>query len=96
VEQASGNVLDAGGVRGLVRETVPGGAWTLRSSDWPLVGPVPEKRGWDDVPTCHRVNAKGWRCVALDLSDHAGEGSSTWGNKSAAFGQPLDREAWGL
>jgi glycosyltransferase involved in cell wall biosynthesis len=89
-------VVDAGGVRGLVRETVPGGAWTLRSSDWPLVGPVPEKRGWDDVPTCHRVNGKGWRCVALDLSDHAGEGSSTWGNGSAAFGQPLDREAWGL
>ena len=88
--------VDAGGVRGLVRETVPGGAWTLRSADWPRIGPVPEKRGWDDVPTCKRLGRDGFRVVALDLCVHAGEGSSTWGNKSAAFGQPLDRARWGL
>jgi hypothetical protein len=80
----------------LVRETVPGGAWTLRSADWPRIGPIPEKAGWDDVPTCRKVNGKGGRCVSLDLCDHAGEGASTWGNSSARFGKPLDREAWGL
>jgi glycosyltransferase involved in cell wall biosynthesis len=89
-------VVDAGGVRGLVRETVPGGAWTLRSVDWPRIGPIPEQAGWDDVPTCRKVNGKGGRCVSLDLSTHAGEGASTWGNKSAAYGKPLDRERWGV
>jgi glycosyltransferase involved in cell wall biosynthesis len=88
--------VDAGGVRGLVRATVPGGAWTLRSAEWPTIGPVPEAVGWDDVPTCRRLGGEGRRVVALDLADHVGVAHSTWGNGSAALGTPLDRGRWGL
>lgn len=90
------NTIDVGRVRGLVRATVPGGAWTLRSADWPSIGPVPERVGWDDVPTCRRLVGEGRRVIALDLADHLGVEHSTWGNGSAAFGEPLDRRAWGL
>jgi hypothetical protein len=89
-------VIEVDGVRGLWRETVPGGAWTLRAAEWPQIGPVPEKKGWDDVPTCRRLNANGRKCVALDLADHAGVDSSTWGNGSKKFEKPLDRVRWGL
>jgi len=89
-------VVDAGGLRGLIRATVPGGAWTLRSAEWPTIGPVPERVGWDDVPTCRRVNDSGRRCVAVDLVDHAGIDHSTWGNASQRWAQPLDRDRWGL
>lgn len=84
------------GIKALRRETVPGGAWTLRSTSWAEIGPVPEVKGWDDVPTCHRLNAAGKKCVALDLADHAGVELSTWGNNSPAYGQPLDRDRWGI
>lgn len=84
------------GEKGLVRDTVPGGAWTLRSADWPSIGPVPEKRGWDDVPTCRRMGEQKRVCVALDLAVHAGADSSTWGNGSKRFEKPLDRARWGL
>lgn len=88
--------VEYGGVRGLVRETVPGGAWTLMAANWSIIGPVPEKAGWDDVPTCRRMNQLGWRNVAVDLADHAGVELSTWGNGSQKFAKPLNREAWGL
>ena len=88
--------VEAGGLRGLWRETVPGGAWTLRSKDWPAIGPVPERVGWDDVPTCRRVTESGRRCIAVDLCDHAGVDLSTWGNGSQRFGKPLDKEKLGL
>lgn len=88
--------IECGGVEGLVRKTAPGGAWTLRAKDWPKIGPVPEAKGWDDVPTCARVISRGGRVVQLELADHIGEDLSTWGNDSAKFRRPLDREAWGL
>lgn len=89
-------VVDSGDVRGLIRATVPGGAWTLRSADWPRIGPVPERVGWDDVPTCRRLVGEGRQVIALDLAEHLGVEHSTWGNGSAAFGRPLDRERLGL
>lgn len=88
--------IEYGGVVGLVRDSVPGGAWTLRASDWPKIRPVPEAPGWDDVPTCDRLRRKGYRVCALDLAEHLGEDLSTWGNDSARHGTPLDRGRWGL
>jgi glycosyltransferase involved in cell wall biosynthesis len=88
--------VEYGGVCGLVRDSVPGGAWTLRAKDWPKIRPVPEASGWDDVPTCDRLRRKGYRVCALDLAEHLGEDLSTWGNDSARHGTPLDRAAWGL
>lgn len=89
-------LITCGGVKGLIRDTAPGGAWTLRAKDWPRIGPVPEAPGWDDVPTCDRLRRKGYRVAQLDLATHVGEGISTWGNDSARHGKPLDRAAWGL
>lgn len=86
----------AGGEKALVRDTAPGGAWTFRAADWPLIGPVPEATGWDDVPTCNRLTAAGYRVAQMDLAEHIGEGLSTWGNNSQAFARPLDRAKWGV
>lgn len=88
--------IEFGGVPGLVRDSAPGGTWTLRARDWPKIGPIPEAAGWDDVPTCERLRAKGYRVAQLDLADHLGQDASTWGNGSERFGRPLDRAAWGF
>jgi len=88
--------IEVGGLKALVRDTAPGGAWTLRAVDWRVVGPVPEAVGWDDVPTCRRVIARGYRVCQIDLADHIGEDRSTWGNDSRRYGKPLDKKVWGL
>lgn len=80
----------AGGVHGITRTCVPGSGWTLRSSDWPTIGPVPEMPGEDDVPTCARLHAAGRLLVAVDIADHLAEHASTWGNQSHRFARPLD------
>lgn len=80
----------AGNVTGLLRPSVPGSGWTFRSSDWPLIGPVPEIAGHDDVPTCQRLVAAGRLLVAIDVADHRGEHASTWGNESHKYAKPLD------
>lgn len=89
----------ARGVEGpvLIRDTVCGGAWTLRSVDYDRVFPVSTVRGWDDVPKCRELAADGLRVGAVDVADHAGEGSSTWGNQSHLWEQAsikAVRERW--
>ena len=81
----------AGGVTGLLRPSLPGSGWTFRSRDWPTIGPVPETRGHDDVPTCERLVRDGHLLVAVDIADHLGEEVSTWGNQSGQYAKPLDR-----
>jgi glycosyltransferase involved in cell wall biosynthesis len=88
--------IEAGGVAALVRDTAPGGAWTLRAKDWSVIGPVPEAPGWDDVPTCNRLRTKGYRVCQIDLADHVGEKHSTWGNISNVLAKPLDRKVWNV
>ena len=88
--------IESGGVKGLIRDTAPGGTWTLRAKDWNRIGPVPETKGWDDVPTCQRLKEHGFRVAQIDAADHVGEGHSTWGNGAGRMAQPLNREAWGL
>jgi len=89
-------MVEAGGVRALIRDTAPGGTWTLRARDWKVIGPVPESQGYDDVPTCRRLTARGYRVCQIDLADHVGEEVSTWGNASYTYAEPLDREKWGI
>lgn len=89
-------LIISGGVKALVRDTAPGGTWTLRARDWGRIGPVPEAVGWDDVPTCRRLNSLGYRVAQIDVADHVGEDHSTWGNNSRIDARPLDREKWGL
>ena len=83
----------------LIRETVPGGAWTYRAVDYPLIFPVPTRAGWDDVPTCRRLNGAGFRVGAVDLAAHVGEEQSSWGNVSYLYEvETVDevKAAWGL
>lgn len=83
--------ITVGGVKALLRPTVPGGGWTLRAADWlSHIGPIPEIKGHDDVPTCRRLVDQGYLLAACDLADHAGENLSTWGNSSARYAKPLD------
>jgi len=81
-----------GGVPALIRDSAPGGVWTLRAKDWPTIAPVPEAAGWDDVPTCERLRSKGYQVAQLDLAEHIGQDHSTWGNGSEKFRKPLDPE----
>lgn len=83
----------------LIRETVPGGAWTYRNSDYETVFPVPTKPGWDDVPTCRRLNGQGFRVGAVDLSANLGVDKSSWGNMSYTYQTETVEQvkaAWGL
>lgn len=89
-------LVTAGGVKALVRDTAPGGTWTMRARDWPTIGHVPELRGWDDVPKCRELRERGFRVAQMDAATHIGEDHSTWGNRSQPYAKPLDREAWGL
>lgn len=84
--------VEYGGVPALIRDSAPGGVWTLRASDWPTIGPVPEAAGWDDVPACERLRNKGYQVAQLDLAEHVGQKHSTWGNGSERFRTPLDPE----
>lgn len=90
-------MIESGGVRALVRDTAPGGTWTLRARDWEMVGPVPEAFGYDDVPACNRLRAMGYRVCQLDLAEHIGEELSTWGNGSSSWRtSKIDKAAWGM
>lgn len=79
-----------GGITGLRRTCVPGSGWTFRTVDWPEIGPVPEKPGEDDVPTCQGLHAAGRQLIAVDIADHLGEHASTWGNNSHNAARALD------
>lgn len=72
-----------GGIRGVFRGSTGAASWSFRPTDWPKIGPIPEKRqGWGDVPACDRVIDRGYRIAQLDLADHAGAGQSSWGNRT--------------
>jgi len=88
--------LKAGGETALIRKSVPGSSWTFRASDWPLIGPIAEKTGGEDLEICHRLREQGRVLCALDLSEHIGETQSSWGNRSYLYAQPLDRKRWGI
>lgn len=89
-------MVEYGGVRALVRDSVPGSNWSFRARDWPLIGPLQEKTGGEDLAVCARLRERGYSLCALDLAEHIGEKQSSWGNRSYLFGQPLDRERWGI
>lgn len=89
--------IECGGVRALVRHSVPAAAWCFPLSRWSLIGPLREKLDGigEDYHACLRIRGAGSCVAAMDLATHLGAGVSTWGNK-AGKGRPLDREHWGI
>lgn len=87
--------LDFGVVRGLIRDSVPGAAWTVRAAHLDKVFPVKDDFGYD-YATCCSLRGHDLRVASLDLADHAGWGYSTHGNDPRWTAKPLDREKWGV
>lgn len=88
-------VIRPGGQEALVRLSVAGGPWTFRGCNVSHVLPIPEERGADDVSVCQRAVRAGWRLCEMDLSIHAGEFFSTWGNAWQPT-KRLNRDLWGI
>jgi len=88
--------VDAGGVRGLVRDNAPACAWAFRPSFWRSFGPLLEDPKGEDTDACKRVLKAGQRMVQFDLADHLGWGNSSLGNASILSGKPIDKAPWGL
>ena len=89
-------VVASAGILGLARESLPGSNWCFRASEWPLIGPLAETTGGEDLAVCRRLRRPGRLLCALDLSEHIGERQSAWGNGSWRYARLLDRGAWGI
>lgn len=93
--------VEYGGVRALVRDSVPSASWTFRARDWDIIkhrptGTVYPQSPGEDLETCKMLRALGKTLVQLDLAEHIGERQSSWSNESWKIAQPLDRKAWGF
>jgi hypothetical protein len=96
-------VIDVGGIKALVRDSVPAAAWSFRGKDWEVIGPLKtlmDDEG-EDYEACKRVRALGFKVAAIDLASHIGEGYSQLGNDEARSvrsmtGRPIDKKKWGL
>ncbi len=91
-------VVNFGGERALVRDSVCGSSWCFRSKDWEWIGPLPDLDGTpgEDLVTCEKIRALGKKMVALDLCEHIGQEHSAWGNESYLSARPLDAQKYGL
>ena len=78
-----------GGVRTLIRASVPGSSWSFRAADWPMIGPIADKTGGEDHEVNQKLRAAGRRLAALNLTEHIGERESAWGNQSWTIAKPL-------
>ena len=84
--------IEAGGVPGLLRASSGAASWSFRSEDWPKIGPIPDRvQGHGDVPACEKIIRDGYQIAQIDLADHAGQGRSSWGNRThEMYGWDLD------
>ena len=88
-------LVEAGGQKALVRDSVPGAAWSFRMRHVKRIFPVVADFGYD-TRACERLLSQGHRVCAMDLCDHAGWGASSHGNEMLRRARPLDREKWGI
>lgn len=92
--------IDAGGVHGVIRDSVPSASWTFRARDWPVIrhesGTIHPQSPGEDLETCKRLTAQGYRLVQLDLAEHTAIERSAWGNASHLTAKPFDRKRWGF
>jgi hypothetical protein len=88
------DAVESGGVRVVVRDTVPGASWMFRAADWLRIGPVAPDHT-HDIAGCSHLRKQNLRMAALDLANHIGAGRSTLGH-STDFGKPFPRQRWGI
>lgn len=90
-------VIRAGGVSALVRDSVPGAAWTFRRTDWitQLAPLVVSDFGYDHK-ACVKLKEIGKKVAAVDLATHEGWDVSTHGNRENRCAMPVDKKRWGL
>lgn len=89
--------IEGGGLRGLVRDSVPGSFWTFRAEDWPLIKELmPQSSPGEDLAVSQALNDMGYMLVEVELCSHVGAFRSAWGNRSEEWVAPLDRERWGV
>lgn len=88
-------VVESGGLRALVRESVPAAAWSFLWNRRDRIFPLDEVPSGEDVSACERARARGFRVAAMDLARHLGRGYSTVGN-NPPIGTPVDKKKWGV
>ncbi len=71
--------LTLGSTTGLLRASTGAASWSFPAAMWEDIGPIPQQvQGFGDVPSCDRLDRRGYRIAQLDLAEH--RGASTWGN----------------
>jgi hypothetical protein len=83
-------------VRYAIRGSIPGSSWTFPRAHAPLILPIEERTGGEDLSVCERLKSQGYKLAALDLAVHAGEEHSAWGNQSFRYAKPFDYERYGF
>lgn len=90
-------VVNYGGERALIRDSVCGSSWCFRTKDWfDWMGPFEETMPGEDLLVCRRIAQRGKKMAALDLCEHIGQEHSAWGNESHLTARPLDKAKYGL
>lgn len=87
---------NAGGQRYVLRASIPGSNWIFHRKIAPLIMPIKEQTGGEDLQVCERLRTSGYKLAALDLAVHIGERQSAWGNESWRYAKPFDYERYGF
>lgn len=91
-------VVEAGGVRVLVRDSAPAAAWSMRCATAFKLCKMAKRDFGFDSDICSKLRAMGLRVAQMDLAEHVGEGRSTHDNspRECYGNKPLDRAKWGI
>jgi hypothetical protein len=90
--------IDGAHGRLLVRDSVPGAAWSVAAHHARTVRDVLRPSfGYDSI-ACAALRAAGHAVAAIDLCEHIGEDASTHDNQPNRDlrGKPIDKTKWGL
>lgn len=86
-------IVEAGGQKALIRESICGSSWVFRTEDWQdWMGPFEPVMPGEDLLVCEKIRGRGARMAALNLTKHIGQERSAWGNQSHLTAQPLPKE----
>jgi hypothetical protein len=94
-------MVEVGGEKALVRDSVPSASWTFRARDWPVIRDViPQRSPGEDLHASQQLRALGYQLVQMDLATHSAPDVSAWGNQSHLRPDRIPAETvmreWGL